>query len=132
MRFNAETHYPFSFLYRADGREDLLCESDHKPAEQTQKALGSLACVMALDRHTHLHDAPAENDDADGLDRGKDEVGQVVDHCNRVAVWGGSGGAEADNAECEDAPQGHDDLCAFGSRFLHSVSSIVDSKYRIS
>ena len=47
-------------LQCADGAEDFLGKGDHKPAEQTQKALRALACVMALDGHTHLHNAPAE------------------------------------------------------------------------
>ena len=45
----------------ADSREDLLCESNHQTAEQAQEALGSLAGVMALDRHADLDDAPAED-----------------------------------------------------------------------
>ena len=89
---------------------------------------------MALDRHTDLDDAPAENNNADGLDRGEDEVGQVVYHRDRVAAGGKGGGTEADNAEREDAPHRHDNLGAFGNGFLHTDSSvsIVDSKYRIS
>lgn len=60
MRFTLKRIAHF-LLYRADGREDLLCEGNHKPAEQAQEALGSLAGVMALDRHTDLNDAPAED-----------------------------------------------------------------------
>ena len=114
MRFTLKRITPF-LLYRADGREDLLCKGNHKPAEQAQEALGTLACVMALDRHTDLDDAPAEDNNADSLDRGKDEIGQVVDHRDRIAAGGKGGGAEADNAEREDAPHGHKNLCAFGS-----------------
>ena len=98
MGFTLKRITPF-LLYRADSREDLLCESDHQTAEQAQEALGTLACVMALDRHTDLDDAPAEDNNADGLDRGEDEVGKVVDHRDRVAAGGKGGGAEADNAE---------------------------------
>ena len=85
----------------ADSREDLLCKGNHKPAEQAQEALGTLACVVALDRYTDLHDAPAKDNNADGLNRGKDKVRQVVDHRDRVAAGGKGGGAEADNAERE-------------------------------
>ena len=131
MRFTVKRITPF-LLYRSDGREDFLCEGDYQAAEQAQEALGSLAGVMALDRHADLDDAPAEDNNADGLDRGKDKVRQVVDHRDRVAAGGKGGGAEADNAEREDAPHRHENLGAFGSGFLHSVSSIVDSRYRIS
>lgn len=125
-------HISLPGLDGADSREDLLCKGNHKPAEQAQEALGSLAGVMALDRHTDLDDAPAEDNNADGLDRGKDKVRQIVDHRDRIAAGGKGGGAEADNAEREDAPHRHENLGAFGSGFLHSVSSIVDSRYRIS
>ena len=54
------------FLYSADGRQDLLGKGDHQAAEQAQEALGSLAGVMALDRHTDLDDAPAKDNNADG------------------------------------------------------------------
>ena len=94
----------------ADGGKDLLCKCNHNPAEQAQEALGSLAGVMALDRHTDLDDAPAEDNNADSLDRGKDKVRQVVDHRDRVAAGGKGGGAEADNAEREDAPHRHENL----------------------
>ena len=130
MRFTVKRITPF-LLYRADSGEDLLRNGDHDPAEQTQEALGSLARVVALDRHTDLHDAPAEDNNADGLDRGEDEVGQVVDHGEGI-VGGESGDSQESRAEYEDAPHGHEDFCTLGSGFLHSVSSIVDSRYRIS
>ena len=85
MRFTMKRITPF-LLYRADSREDLLCKGKHKPAEQAQEALGSLAGVMALDRHTNLDDAPAEDNNADGLDRGEDEVGKVVDWID-IPTW---------------------------------------------
>ena len=83
------------FLYRTDGGEDFLCKGNHKPAEQTQEPLRTLACVMALDGHTDLHDAPAEDDYADGLDRAENEVGQIIDHGNGITVGSkGAGGQE--------------------------------------
>ena len=41
----------------------------------------------------------------DVLDRGKDEVGQVVDHRDRVAVGGKDGGSEHGDAERQHAPE---------------------------
>jgi len=93
MRFTLKRITPF-LLYSADSRENLLCKGDHKPAEQAQEALGTLACIETLDRHTDLDDAPAEDKNADGLDRGKDKVGQIVDHCDRIAAGGKGGGAD--------------------------------------
>lgn len=52
-----------------------------------------MACIVGLDRHAHLHNAPAQNDDADGADAGKDEVGEIVYNGERVAACGkGRGG----------------------------------------
>lgn len=114
----------------ADGGKDFLCKGNHKPAEQAQEALGSLAGVMALDRHADLDNTPAEDNNADSLDRGKDKVRQVVDHRDRVAAGGKGGGAEADNAEREDAPHGHEKLGAFGSGFLHMACPGQTTEFR--
>lgn len=48
MRFTVKRITPF-LLYSADSGKDLLSKSDYQAAEQAQEALGSLACVMALD-----------------------------------------------------------------------------------
>ena len=74
MRFTVKRISGVQESERADGAEDFLGEGNYKPAEQTEKALGTLARVMALDGHTDLDNAPSEDNDADGLDRGKDEV----------------------------------------------------------
>ena len=77
-------------LHRTDQRQDLLGEGNKQATEQAQQALRPLDGVVALDAHTHLHDAPAKNDDADGLDDRKDEVGQIINDAQRIA--GGSVG----------------------------------------
>ena len=82
MRFTVKRITPF-LLYRADSRKDLLCKGNHKPSEQAQEALGSLAGVVALDRHTDLDDAPAEDNNADSLDRRK-EVGTGIMSIDRI------------------------------------------------
>ena len=46
--------------------------------------LRSLAGIVGLDGHTHLHDAPAEDDNAQCLDDGKHKVGQVSDDGKRI------------------------------------------------
>lgn len=116
----------------ADGAEDFLGKGDHKPAEQTQEALGALACVMALDGHAHLHNAPAEDNDADGLNRGKDEVGQIVDHGDRIGGGCKGGGGEHGDADRQHTPKAEKEFCVLRHSFFHSLSSNVDKRYRIS
>ena len=124
--FRGETHFLFYCLHRADGCKDLLGKGNHKAAEQAKEALGSLACVMALDGHTHLDDTPAEDNNADGLDRGKDKVGEVIDHGDRIGAGSKGGGCKKCRAEREDAPHGHKALCVFRSRLAG-----LHEKYRI-
>ena len=71
-------------LDSADGGQDLLGEGDHQPAEQAEEALGALAGVVGLDAHTHLDNAPAQDDDADGLDNVENEVGKAIDDSQRI------------------------------------------------
>lgn len=56
---HGETHFPLFGSQDADGGKYLLGEGDQEAAEQTQKALGALACVVGLDGHTDLDDAPS-------------------------------------------------------------------------
>lgn len=81
-----------SSLHRADQRQDLLGEGNKQATKQTQQPLRPLTGVVALDAHAHLHNAPAENNDADGLDDRKDEVGQVIDDGQRITASGIGGG----------------------------------------
>lgn len=46
-------------------------KGNEQPAKEAQKALGALAGIVALYRHTHLYDAPAQNDDANGPNAGE-------------------------------------------------------------
>ena len=41
---------------------------------------------MGLDRHAHLHDAPAENDNAQRLDDAKNKIGKVIHNIQRIAA----------------------------------------------
>lgn len=97
-------------LYHADGAQNLFGKSDEQPAEHAEDTLGALAGVVGLDRHTQLDDTPAQDDDADGLDTGKDKVAKVVDNSKRIGVGGqgraGQGGAQGqheDGGEIETA-----------------------------
>lgn len=82
-----ETHFSLQ-LHHTNGRQDLLGKGDQQTAEQAQNALRPLAGIVRLDRHTELHDAPAEDNDANGLDAGEDKIGEVVDDGQRIVACG--------------------------------------------
>lgn len=65
-------------LHHTDSRQNFLCKGNQQTTEQTEDALRSLRRVVGLHGHTELHNAPAEDDNADRLDAGKNEVGQVI------------------------------------------------------
>ena len=72
------------FLYGANGGQDFLGKGNQQTAEQAQEALAALAGIVALDAHTHLHNAPAQDDDAHGLNGGENEVGEVIHNSQRI------------------------------------------------
>lgn len=76
--------------YHADYSENLLRKGYHEAAEQAEEALGPLAGVVGLKAHAHLHDPPAQNDDAQGLDDGEDKFRQIVDDGERIGPGGES------------------------------------------
>ena len=78
---------PF-FLGADDQVQDLLGEGDDDAASQRQKTLRALAGVMALEGEAHLHDAPAQQDEAHSADDGEDKGVQIVHHLQRVAGLG--------------------------------------------
>lgn len=93
MRFTVELRFTVKRTLRhTDGSQDLLGKGDDQTAEEAKKALGPLAGVMALDAHAHLHHAPAEDNDADGLDAGEDKVTQVIHNGQGIAVSVGRAG----------------------------------------
>ena len=61
---------------------------DQQTAEQTQDTLRSLRRVMRLHGHTELHNAPTEDDDANGLDAGEDKIRKIVYDGQRVGIGG--------------------------------------------
>jgi len=68
--FHGEIH----FLDYADEGQNLLGKGNNQSTEKAEEALRTLACIMALDGHTHLNNAPAKDDYTNGLDTGKDKV----------------------------------------------------------
>ena len=68
--FHGEIH----FLDYANKGQNLLGKGNNQSTKQAEEALRTLACIVALDGHTHLYNAPAQDDYADGFDTGKDKV----------------------------------------------------------
>ena len=64
----------------------------------------ALGRIVALEGETDLHHTPAQKDQADGADQGKDECGEVVHHPQRIAGGEGRDGkaAEAQHCGCVD------------------------------
>ena len=78
-----------------DKVKDFFGKRHHEAAGQRQKSLGTLGRVVALEGQTDLHHAPAQQDEADGTDQGKDEGGKVVHHPQRIAGGKSRGGETA-------------------------------------
>ena len=113
-------------LCHANGGQDFLCKGNQQAAEEAQEALRSLAGVVALDTHAHLHHAPAQDDDANGLDAGENEGGQVVDDGQRITTGGaGSGSCCGQNIGQHDGcgPDGHvpPGQPLIGFEFVHGI-----------
>lgn len=64
---------------------------------------------MTLDTHAHLHHAPAEDNDADGLDAGENKVTQVIHNGQGIAVGVGRAGKQRQTKD-ENTPQAQDAL----------------------
>ena len=87
-----------------DKVEDFLGKGNHEAARQGEETLRTLGGIVALEGEADLHHAPAQKDEADGADQGKDKVGQVVHHAQRIAGGEGRDGkaAEAQHCGCVD------------------------------
>ena len=67
-----------------DGGQDLLGKGNQQATEQAKKTLCTLAGVVGLDAHAHLHNTPAQDDNTQSLDDGENEIREVVDDGERV------------------------------------------------
>ena len=67
-----------------DKVKDFLGEGDDKAACESEKPLGALAGVMGLEREAHLDNAPAQENEANGPDKGEDERGEIAHNSQRV------------------------------------------------
>ena len=81
-------------LRNANQREDLPRKSNHKAARERQKALASLAGIVALKRQADLHNAPAQQDNAYCTDERKYKIRKIVNNRQRI-VCGKDWGIEA-------------------------------------
>ncbi len=87
-----------------DKVEDFLGKGHDEAARQGEEPLRTLGGIVALEGKTHLHHAPAQKDEADGADQGKDKIGQIVHHAQWIAGGEGRDGkaAEAQHCGCVD------------------------------
>ena len=53
---------------------------------QSKKSVGSLRRIMALEGQTNLHNTPAKQNEANSSDQSENEIAQIVDDRDRVAV----------------------------------------------
>ena len=72
------------------------CEGDDDAAGEGEKAVGALRGVVTLEREADLHDAPAEQDDADRADEPEHKRAQIVDDRKRIARCEGGNGEAAE------------------------------------
>ena len=77
---------PHGRSHHADSTQNFLGKCNQQAAEHTEDSLGALGGVVGLDGHAQLDDAPAQNNDADGFDTGKNELRQVVDDGKGIGV----------------------------------------------
>ena len=78
---------PFPRHFSAgDQRQDLLGECNDDAARDGQDAVCALRRIVRLEGQTDLQNAKAEQDQADGANQRKNEVTQVVDNGQRIAV----------------------------------------------
>ena len=100
-------------LSACDKVEDLFRKGDDNTSRDSQKAVSSLRGIMAFERKTDLNDAEAEQDKTDRPDKSEDEVGQVVDHSQRIAC-----GEYRDGRE-QDKRRHHNDGAVCNKPFLN-------------
>ena len=71
-----------------DKVKDFLGEGDYQPTGQGEETLRTLGGIMALEGQADLYDTPAQQDHTDCTDEGKDKVGKIVHHPQRIAAGG--------------------------------------------
>ena len=90
--------------------KDFLGEGDYQPTGQGEETLRTLGGIMALEGQTDLHDAPAQQDQSNGPDQGKDKGREVVDYIQRI-----SGGKNSRVSEAQAAYSRHISCKSFSS-----------------
>jgi len=81
----------YRFLSARDKGQDFLCEGDDDTTGESQKAVGSLRRIVALERKTDLNDTEAKQNQTDGSDESENEIAQVVHNRNRITAGSKSG-----------------------------------------
>ena len=93
-----------------DEGENLLSEGDDDTACHRQHTVGALGGIVALEGQAHLQDAEAQQDETNGADQRENEIGQVVDHRQRI-VCGQRGHRGGDQKQGNAGKDGIDPLC---------------------
>lgn len=81
----------YLYLRNANQREALPRKSNHKAVRECQKALASLAGVMALKRQANLYHVPPQQDNTYCADERKYKIRKIVDNRQRSVCgkdWG--------------------------------------------
>ena len=76
---------------------------------------------MRLKRESHLDDAPAQQDQADGPDQGKDKLREIIDHRQRVIRRQGRHDREGQDGHQAD----EHGVCLAGAPLRGAVVKIV-------
>lgn len=85
----AQPRLPVFCLTASDKRENLFGENDNNAACNGHDAVSPLRRVVALEGHTDLQDAEAQQNHAYSPNQGKDKIAQIV--YNRQRITGGVG-----------------------------------------
>lgn len=78
-----------------DEVEDFFRKRHDEAARQGEKTLRTLGGIVALEGKADLHHTPAQEDEADSANQGKDKGRKVVDHRQRIIGGKGRGGKTA-------------------------------------
>ena len=70
----------FFLCLAGDQVEDLLGKGDHDAACNGEHTIGALGGIVALEGQTHLQNAEAQQDEANGADQRENKLTQIVDY----------------------------------------------------
>ena len=75
---------PMFCLSASNQGQDLLGKGDDDTTGQGQKAIGTLRGIVGLEGKAHLHDAPAQQDEAHSTNQAENKFAEVIHHSQRI------------------------------------------------